>query len=1386
MKRPSRKLIMMLLTALLMDLMLFPSIPAQAEDEYDILRQKAYDMITGGSAYDVTDPDIAAKITAITQTAQGYWDTMLKTDGRTALWSDLASTTNSAHVTGAYDRLQAMTLAYSTRGSELQGNEQMLADIISGLDWMYVNRYNTSVAVRGYDNWWDWQIGCPSAINNICIMIYDKLTPTQITNWQAVITYQALTMGSTTTGANRVWACYILMNSGIILKNSAKLDEGRDQLSSVYQYVTSGDGFYRDGSFIQHGDLAYNGAYGVNLIDSLGQVMYLLVGSSWDITDPSINNIYDVIYTTFKPFIYKGQMMDMVRGRDIARYNSTYIQGATAIGSIVRLSLLAPAEDAANYKSMVKYWIGENSAVNFYEKLPSIFLVDRTKQIMQDSSVIPMSEPLMYGQYANMDRAVLLAKDFGFGLSMTSTRIKNYESINSENLMGWHTGAGMTYLYNDDLLHYEDSYWATVNKYRLPGTTVNKNTSTTKNTRGTDSWVGGTGVSDLYGVSGMGYSQIGYTLSARKSWFMFDDEVVCLGSDISSTDNLQAETIIENRKLNADGNNALLVNGSAKSTSIGWTEAMENVDRIHLSGNVSGADIGYYFPTPATVNGLRESRTGQWSSVDKYYKTPEYFTDFTHNYLNLWFDHGTNPSDASYAYTILPGKTSAELDAYAEAPDITVLENSADAQAVKESKLGIVGVNFWNDTVKTVENITSNKKASVMTRRTPTELEVSFSDPTMLNTGTIELELNYSATGTISIDEGITVEQLYPKIKLTADVDGAKGKSFKVTFALAETTYAEDFSDGLAQDWSSTGGAWAVENNEYSGEGDGIAIYTAADYGDFLYKATSEYVGTNAGDTGIVFRYTDDDNYYQAFVSGTEGNRYLRLYRVADGVAVQLCEPIAFDPQVQTPLEWTVICEGSSISVQLGSYILTATDATFTSGKIGVKVGNAAHLHFDDISVINEPAPVPATDITVNGREEIVIGSKVPYSAAILPEQAKYQSLRWSVVNNTGRAVIDQQGNLVGVRAGNVIVKAATTDGSNLSATKTVKILAEYYEDFSGETPEGWVAVEPAWGIEDGEYSGQTATEAKAYYSLADFGDFTYTLTLEYQDTASTETDILFRYQDANNYYQAYINKYSGYQYLRLYRVVDGTYTQIGSQASYNPPINTKLNVKIECSGSTINFECAGNKITATDGTYSTGKIGLKIGKTTHVHFDDIKVTVPIVPATGISIDGASAAAVGDKVPYTAVLPTKTTGKTVQWSVTNGTDHAVIDQSGILTCLSPGKVTVTATTLDGSNKTINKAVVITKAPVSNILIDPSVAAITVDEQKTLGVSVLPLGAAEQGVVWESDNAAVAAVDQNGRVTGIAPGTATITATTVGTDSDGNTKSATAVITVLAK
>ncbi|NLP82489.1 hypothetical protein HF576_01375 [Microbacterium sp. CFH 90308] len=749
-------------------------------DEFDELREKYKVMLTGGTAYSLADPDIAGRIAEITDIAQGRWETMHKDPGRTRLWDDSPFGNDSASMTRTYDHLRDMALAYVTHGSDLQGDIQLKADIVSALDWMDTNRFFDGVTM--YQNWWHWQIGAPLALNDIVALMYEELTPTQISHYMAAIAYVQPSV--TMSGANRLWESQVIAISGINNNDSARVAAGRDGLSALFPYVIAGDGFYADGSFVQHNYYAYNGGYGVALMEGISSLLYFLHGSTWEVTDPAEAHVIQWVYDSFEPFIYKGNLMDMVRGRETSRHGAQDLSVAVDVMvSIIRLSEVAPSADAHAFRSMIKYWLQIDTDKTFMKDVP-VDMIIAANEILTDASITARNELTTHRQFPGMDRAVHLRPGFGFGISMFSSRIANYEAINAENNKGWHTGDGMTYLYNNDLSQFNDNFWPTVDSYRLPGTTVLQNTTQTANSRNDKTWVGGAEILGQYGVTGMELHPVGRSLEAKKSWFMFDDEVVALGAGISSTDGIVTETIVENRKLNGTGDNALTVNGVAQPTALGWSETLTGTDHVHLAGSVPGSDIGYYFPGGATVKGLRESRTGNWKQLNSSSSWGD-STPHTRNFMTMLVDHGTNPTDLSYAYVLLPNKTSSQVGAYAATPGITILENSESVQAVKENNLNITGINFWTDGPTTAGLVTSDSKASVMTKETADDLEISVSDPTQKNVGTMYLTIDKSATGLISKDPEVTVIQYHPNVVFKVDVKDARGKAIKVKFDLS-------------------------------------------------------------------------------------------------------------------------------------------------------------------------------------------------------------------------------------------------------------------------------------------------------------------------------------------------------------------------------------------------------------------------------------------------------------------------------------------------------------------------------------------------------------------------------------------------------------------------
>jgi len=137
---------------------------------------------------------------------------------------------------------------------------------------------------------------------------------------------------------------------------------------------------------------------------------------------------------------------------------------------------------------------------------------------------------------------------------------------------------------------------------------------------------------------------------------------------------------------------------------------------------------------------------------------------------------------------LLPNKSARETSEYAANPDIAIIANTESVHAVRENKLRLTGINFWQDEPATVDTVTSSGAASVMLKEFPAEhrLDVAVSDPTLENAGVIELEIARPAAGTISNDPQITVSRLSPTLKLAIDVKGSLGQTFNASFRLLE------------------------------------------------------------------------------------------------------------------------------------------------------------------------------------------------------------------------------------------------------------------------------------------------------------------------------------------------------------------------------------------------------------------------------------------------------------------------------------------------------------------------------------------------------------------------------------------------------------------------
>ena len=133
------------------------------------------------------------------------------------------------------------------------------------------------------------------------------------------------------------------------------------------------------------------------------------------------------------------------------------------------------------------------------------------------------------------------------------------------------------------------------------------------------------------------------------------------------------------------------------------------------------------------------------------------------------------------------------------------------------------------------------------------------------------------------------------------------------------------------------------------------------------------------------------------------------------------------------------------------------------------------------------------------------------------------------------------------------------------------------------------------------------------------------------------------------------------------------------------------------------------------------------------------------------------------------------TGRTVTWSTSNA-DVATVDVNGTVTGKSPGTATITAIS---EGKSGAATITVSQGAVATVAVTPSPLAMTVGQTTQLTAILKDaVGGVLNGrtVSWSSSNSAVANVTAQGLVTAVAPGSATITATSEG-------KSGTASVTI---
>ncbi len=596
---------------------------------------------------DMSDPSIKALVDSYTMEAKLVLDTLIMDENSDKLFTNL-NIKGSAEVEEAYKKLWSIARAYGTSGSEYYHDPEIAKKILYIMDHLY-QRYFGIHQVLGdatwkedVYNWADYDLDCGRCLAYTMLVLSEvegNLSQEDIKNYMAY--YLKRNSEPSKSGMNYAEITINLLGFAVLDNDVARMRSLIDRYEKMYFYVDDekriieggmsngvyrGHGFYTDGSYVLHIALAYNGVYGQRHMAALCMMNAFLEGTAFQMDTPQVDNLDDIIMDSFEKmtaFGYTGYRMFLGRtGWD------PLTVGPRAFAPVLECLHFFDEDTQATIKSFVKKSAqNEASKAAWYQNL-SLYGTSVFNSILKDESVKPMEDQYRSVVYHNSDKSMHEQGDWAAGISMHSVRTMNYECINQQNQNGWYTSDGMTEFYlKDDDTYGKETFWDGMDPYKRPGTTVDTQERQMASVAGSNNYyssqdfVGGTQLDNKYGVSAMylesyhadepiGKQDISAfnggpnpahknDLTAKKAYFMFDDEVVCLGADVFASDNNDAEvlTIVDNR--NATKTKSL---GGSSSAPHAIVSAKANANPQPENSDVNTLDENYSTKWAAEMN----------------------------------------------------------------------------------------------------------------------------------------------------------------------------------------------------------------------------------------------------------------------------------------------------------------------------------------------------------------------------------------------------------------------------------------------------------------------------------------------------------------------------------------------------------------------------------------------------------------------------------------------------------------------------------------------------------------------------------------------------------------------------------------------------------------
>jgi len=545
------------------------------------------------------------------------------------------------------------------------------------------------------DNWHNNQISTPTNLVNLMLLIGDELPDNLVTKGQPIIGRAHMNASGARPSGDRIVIAGILAKNLLFNGEQEQFDKIIKLIEGEVKFSTGSRGMQHDYSFHHRHDRVNNTtSYGYGkYANAFGEWSYYVANTKYAFSVDKINHLVDYYLDgIYKQLVYGIYTDISVKNRSITHKATFAPRGTVEIERLLHSTDYRKDE----LEEIIKLRNGEIKPSKSFAKF-----------------------------FWQTEHFVFQRPDFYTTVRMFSTRNRNMEKpYNGPGKPTHHRADGTNYLMlKGDEYH---NIWPVYDWQKISGTTIVQKPKLYPPSEiqkdGLTDFVGA--VTDgLFGAVCFDFISAHDFVEAKKSWFFFDKEYVCLGTGINSNRKLPVVTTINQVLMRSEV--TVFQDSKIEKLPEGNRE-LEKVKWVHQD------KIGYIFPEPATVHLSNQTQKGRWSDItDQKNISDEIVSE---KVFMLWFNHGERPKNASYQYIVVPNVAVSELNETSNTNrNIEILANTSELQAVKHTKLDICQIAFYNSGEIRVSNdmqVGMSSPGMVMIKMKGNRiLELSVSDP---------------------------------------------------------------------------------------------------------------------------------------------------------------------------------------------------------------------------------------------------------------------------------------------------------------------------------------------------------------------------------------------------------------------------------------------------------------------------------------------------------------------------------------------------------------------------------------------------------------------------------------------------------------------------------